>query len=487
MLSLSDNLNILVIEDNAIDFALLKRMLLSSNLNINTFYSADMISKAVTILNACDINLVLLDLSLVDTSGIESFIKIKFVTQKIPVIILTGLVDSQVAFDALKQGAQDYLIKGEFNTNTLVKSIQYSIERKNAEENLIVSKEMYRQMFYKNPFPAWIFDSKSMQILEVNDAAIEKYGYTRSEFLKVTIEDIHYAEDLPMLMLEVVRCDLAEKVAGKIWKHKRQNGSIIIVEVTYYQVSYFGKLAMQAQINDVTEKVRLQNELKLKHMQLTAAVLNAQEMERKNLGEELHDNINQILATVQISLGFALDNVDKRTELILRSIKNTSLAIEEIRKLSKALIVPGNLKELGLVTSLEEMIKDFLVLSKIKIRIYSTGFRDNNNISEKQMIAVFRIVQEQLTNILKHSNASAVTIRLNKTVKKLSLLISDNGKGFDTDAHRKGIGLNNIISRAELFNGKVEIDASPGKGCRLQVELNIKASHEPASAPSLVL
>lgn len=473
MLSLSDNLNILVVEDNAMDFALLEKMLFSSKLKIRNIYSTDMISKARKILREYDISLILLDLSLSDSTGIASFTKIKLATQKIPVIILTSLIDSQVAFEALNQGAQDYLVKGEFNTSTLVKSIQYSIERKNAEEKLIVSEEKYRQMFYKNPFPAWIFDNKSMQILEVNDAAIEKYGYDRIEFLMLTIEDIHDSEDASSLMLEIVRYDIADKVTGKIWRHKRKDGSFILVEVTYYQVSYFGELAMQAQMNDVTEKIRLQNELKLKQLQLTAAVLNAQENERKGLGVELHDNINQILATVQISLGFALDDVDKRTELISRSIENTSLAIEEIRKLSKALIIPGNLKELGLVTSLEEMIKDFLIISKIKIRIYAAGFRQNN-VGEKQMIAVFRIVQEQLNNILKHANASIVTIRLNKTEKKLSLSIVDNGNGFDTNAHRKGIGINNIISRAELVNGKVEIDSSPGKGCRLHVELNMK-------------
>ncbi|MEJ7767243.1 MAG: PAS domain-containing sensor histidine kinase [Chitinophagaceae bacterium] len=345
---------------------------------------------------------------------------------------------------------------------------------------MLLSKEMYWQFLYKNPLPALIFDNENMQILEINDAAIEKYGYSRDEFAKLNIEHLHHAEDTAALMLEIVHCDMPEQVAGKLWRHLVKGGNMIIVEVTYCQVSYFGKLAMQAQVNDVTEKVRLQDELNLKHLQLTSAVLSAQESERKGIGEELHDNINQILATVQLSLGFALDHPDKRIDLILRSMKNTAFAIEEIRKLSKALIIPGSLKELGLVSSLEELIKDFLMSSKLKIRIYSTGFQENN-VSEKQMIAIFRIVQEQLNNIIKHADASTVTIRLNKTQKKLSLLIIDNGKGFNTDSHRTGVGITNIINRAELFDGKVDIDSSPGMGCRLQVVLNIKVASQEAA------
>ncbi|MEJ7769473.1 MAG: response regulator, partial [Chitinophagaceae bacterium] len=125
MQSLSEKLNILVVEDNLMDFALIQKMLLSSNLNISNLYSADMISKSKKILKEHEINLVLLDLSLNDSTGLDSFLQIKQVTQKVPVIILTGLSDSNVAFDALKQGAQDYLVKSEFNTSILVKSIQY--------------------------------------------------------------------------------------------------------------------------------------------------------------------------------------------------------------------------------------------------------------------------------------------------------------------------------------------------------------------------
>jgi len=123
------NFNVLVIEDNPGDFYLIEQMLLSSTLMIRKIYSADRISAAIELLKTHEINLVLLDLSLPDSLGINSFLQIRHVAQKMPVIILTGLMDSEIALEALKQNAQDYLVKGEFDVKLLVKSIEYSIER----------------------------------------------------------------------------------------------------------------------------------------------------------------------------------------------------------------------------------------------------------------------------------------------------------------------------------------------------------------------
>ena len=101
---------------------------------------------------------------------------------------------------------------------------------------------------------------------------------------------------------------------------------------------------------------------------------------------------------------------------------------------------------------------------------------DLQNISEDQIedrrkLAVFRIVQEQLNNIVKHARATQVLIRLSGEQDHIVLMVADNGVGFDVGRHRKGVGITNIISRAELFDGKVEIVSSPGEGCTVTVNL----------------
>lgn len=108
-----NHLSILVIEDNPADFYLIEKMLRSSTIKVKEIHTANRISEACSLLQAHSIGLVLLDLSLPDSFGIDSFLRIKSFIQHIPVIILTGLAESTVALEALQQGAQDYLIKGD--------------------------------------------------------------------------------------------------------------------------------------------------------------------------------------------------------------------------------------------------------------------------------------------------------------------------------------------------------------------------------------
>ena len=119
------------------------------------------------------------------------------------------------------------------------------------------------------------------------------------------------------------------------------------------------------------------------------------------------------------------------------------------------------------------------MVKKMKIRLTISGV-DENALLPEQKINVYRIIQEQLNNILKHAQASSVSIELNKQREQIRLCVEDDGKGFDPRMRRNGVGISNIMSRAELYNGKVEIDSSPGKGCKLEVILNSKALPEQA-------
>jgi two-component system, NarL family, sensor histidine kinase UhpB len=473
---------ILTIEDNPSDLFLLEHMLRDSGLDIRKFYSADRVREAYGLLNEHDINVVLLDLTLPDSLGINSFIYLKPVVQKIPVIILTGMSDTNVALEAIKEGAQDYLVKGELTESLLAKAIQYSIERKRTLEDLLASEEKYRQIFYKNPYPTWIFDLESLYIMEVNDAALEKYGFSKSEFCQLTVKDLHPPGEAELFLESIGSPALAKACDRILWRHKNRSGAPMTVEITSHRIEYFGKRCMQVIINDVTERVRLEKELalqqRLKQQQITEVVLGAQERERFELGQELHDNINQILATSKLYLDVAIEEQEPRIELLAKSRNNISMAIEEIRRLSKELITPS-LNDLGLIQSIKELIRGIQVVGKIKIRLILSGF-DENSLLPEQKINIYRIIQEQLNNILKHAQASVVVIELTKVKEQVRLRIRDDGKGFDPRTRRKGVGISNIISRAELYNGKVEIDSSPGKGCRLEVVLNSKAMPEQA-------
>ena len=345
-----------------------------------------------------------------------------------------------------------------------------------AEELLKASEEKYRQLFYENPYPMLIFDIDNFNLLEVNNAALKKYGYSRNEFLNLNLKNIQINE----ILTEKIR--LSNKLSEETglfhhqWKHRKKSGEIITAEVTFLPTEYSGKKAMQAQINDITEKIQLEEELlrqqRMKQRQITQAVIQAQEKVRSEIGKELHDNINQILSTVKLYIEAAMDDEEMREELLSKSAIYLTTAIQEIRVFSKDL-GPPSLKDIGLRQSIEELIENIHMTKSLDIKFHADSVQEEL-LPDNFKLTIYRIIQEQLNNILKYAAATAVEIVLHRSNKNLYLLIADNGRGFDPSTRRRGVGITHIISRAEVFNGKVEIDSAPSKGCRLSIVFNME-------------
>jgi signal transduction histidine kinase len=134
-------------------------------------------------------------------------------------------------------------------------------------------------------------------------------------------------------------------------------------------------------------------------------------------------------------------------------------------------LVSPSAADLGIIETINDMIGDIKWAQKIDV-LFNHGGIDEAKLDYGLKLTIYRIVQEQLTNILKYAEASKINITIKKQGKKISLIISDNGKGFDPSTKRKGIGFNNIINRADVFNGKVDIQAAPGQGCTVKVEFD---------------
>ncbi len=226
---------------------------------------------------------------------------------------------------------------------------------------------------------------------------------------------------------------------------------------------------------DVTEKIQLEEKLveeKIKKQQeITTAVITAQEQERKRLGEELHDNINQVLATAKLYIESAMTDSNVRPDLLTDSKNYIVSAINGIRDLSRSLLPPS----LGVV-SLTEALYDLLeTINRTKQLTCITDCEglDETPISDKLKLTIFRIVQEQMNNVISHANAKTAIVKLINKDNHLHLSIKDDGVGFDTTQKRTGVGLQNITSRAELLNGNVVIDSVPGKGCELLIDFDL--------------
>jgi two-component system sensor histidine kinase UhpB len=264
--------------------------------------------------------------------------------------------------------------------------------------------------------------------------------------------------------------------SSAIRRHKKKDGTIIMMDIIAHDVLYENNPARLVLANDVTEKLQVEAELAnqqaLQQKLITETSIQVQEREREEIGKELHDNISQILATAKLYLQHAMKKDDLHSELLEKSQEYITLAIEESRKLSHTLIAPS-LGEITLIDAIRDLIGDIHFTTSLRLEL-NTGNFNEEGINKNIKLMFYRVVQEQINNIMKHSGAQHATIELRATAEYLLLTIRDDGIGFDTQKTPGGIGLRNISNRARFYDGSIRIISAPGKGCTLEVIIPVK-------------
>nr|WP_294904042.1 PAS domain S-box protein [uncultured Lacibacter sp.] len=602
-----NDLHILVVDDNPGDQFLIAELLNETGLQISSVEKAISVTEAVEVLKQEQVDIVLLDLSLPDSEGIETFLIVNKYATHLPVVILSGVNDINTATDAIALGAQDFLMKGEFNEKLLEKTILYSIERKRnlrelriskeryelvsratndmvwdwdvlnnkvyrneeqfvkilklpphlknegqqywisrihpdkqdflerimevlesdssishfeeeyqflrgdgvyihvldkgyavrneegkvlriigslqditenkkAEEQLRESEEKYRFFFNSIPASVFIWSLDDYRILEVNPTATANYGYSRKEFLTMTMLDIRKPSQVSSFLrfVEEVRQDSFSSV-NRLWKHINKHGDEMYMQIVSNKIQYNNKEAVMAIASNVTEKITLEERLKeerqrMEH-EIARAVIVAQEKEREEIGRELHDNVNQILASSRLYLGLVKEKEGEHRSFLNESDVLIQNAIVEIRHLSHALI-PPSMQDADLEKSINSLITIVQEGSGILVS-REVSIADKNVMSEQLKLTIYRILQEQVNNVLKYAKATALEIQLKQKACKVILRVKDNGVGFNTDHKTQGVGLMNIKTRAALQKGEVKITSSPGNGCEMIVEFSL--------------
>jgi signal transduction histidine kinase len=201
---------------------------------------------------------------------------------------------------------------------------------------------------------------------------------------------------------------------------------------------------------------------------LTEQMITVQEREREWIGRELHDNVGQVLTTVKLYLETASRQGDN--PLIPRSMQLINNSITEIRNLSHQLSAP-TLGTRSLIDSINALIDSVAFSTKLSFEFDHTGYTSRVIMSQK--LALYRILQEQLNNIVKHAAATRIWITLSQNDGNTILTVKDDGKGFDAAVQSGGMGINNIISRTKVFDGIVLMNTAPGKGCVLEVTIPV--------------
>ncbi|MDB5202697.1 MAG: Signal transduction histidine-protein kinase/phosphatase DegS [Ferruginibacter sp.] len=578
-------LQILIVEDNAGDMALIQDYLRDEFPNIQIVPARNYTQALAALKTLQSPDLILLDLSLPDNSGEDLVNGIISNCGECPVIVLTGMRDKQFGMKTLSMGISDYLLKDELTASQLHKSILYSIERNRIYNELKYSEQKYRSLFELSPTPMWVFDVETLRFLSVNEAAIRHYGYSEEEFLQATLADIRPKEDLGILEDATKEMKSNAEFQKAFARHLKKDNSIIFVDIHSNQIEFAGRKARLVLATDVTAKVKAERDLKLmesviinttdtvmitearpygkedlgivyvndaftnmtgytreevlrktprilqglktdpielermqkaiaalqpfetevinykkngdeywvniaiapvtdekgvcthwiaiekdvtdrkkEDQRVTKAIINAQEEERTQVGYELHDNVNQILVGSILALGMTKQSPSETTAWVAKARGYISDAINEIRKLSHQL-APASFEEQSLQDVMVNLVNKMNVNDQL-LPVLNLDALQQEFISDDIQLNLYRILQEQLNNIVKYSKATQLELSVYQSPSEVSMRIFDNGVGFDPSV-TKGIGLNNIRRRIESFAGTFKLHTSPGAGCEI--------------------
>ena len=425
-------------------------------------------------------DLVILDVNLPDMSGYEVCRQIRSdeFSARVPVLHLSAtLVSTQAKVAGLEGGADAYLIQ-PVEPAELLATVRALLRVRKAEETLWQSEQQYRLFFEANPLACWIFDGATGSILAVNEAAVQMYGYSRPEFMSLKVGDISRNGAVDKVPFEGPTS--TPQQAAKIQKHRTKGGNILDVEILWSPLQIAGKKAQLVIVQDVTERWKreqAQREEEVRRL-LLHRVLQAQEEERRRVARELHDEAGQLMTSLLVGLR-SIDDAKRLLQVkqqAKRLRKITSDTITELSRMARGLH-SGILEDLGLEEALRKVVDDFGSVQKVQVK-FDFGKPDLATHDNSFQLGVFRIVQEALTNIARHSQAKNVAIKFTWDKADLILSIADDGRGFEiADVIRhpsRHLGIEVMRQRATMLGGTLEIESRLEKGTRIVVRVPLR-------------
>ena len=346
-------------------------------------------------------------------------------------------------------------------------------EKKKLEESLVASELKFRNFFKLAPIPMWVVDPETNQFMSVNKAACEHYGYDESEFLNMTIYNIRKGQDFVMELEEVqrVKKEALESSLNKIRKynfyHLKKGGEKIETEVFTSPILINDRQCLLSISLDITERNQIENKI-------TKAIIKTQEDERYEIGTELHDNVCQILAAAKMSLGMIKSSLPPASiESYNKSCESILLATNEIRNLSHRL-APAFFDNTRLDVAFENLLGTFNMDERYNLSLNFDKSSLGILINQEVKLNLYRILQEQLRNIIEHAHCTEIELSVFISDDKLHMKIADNGVGFNVNEVIYGIGMANMKRRAKLFSGQLNVNSSTGKGCELMIILPVE-------------
>ena len=451
--------------------------------------------------------LVLLDVKLPDMSGHEVCRRLKAdrATASIPVLQISASFTSRNDRVAgLESGADSYLAK-PVEPDELIATIKALLRLREAEEARRETEASYDFLFERNSLPTWIIDMESLEFLAVNEAAVRHYGYSREEFLSMTIKEIRPPEDVPVVQDYIARIPNAAPNAVQ-WRHRKKDGTQIDVEVIWHELFYRGRHALLVLAKDITDRKNAEAEIEELLAREKAAREEAQAASRAKdsflaiVSHELRAPLNAILGWAAILRSPKADEATRAhaAETIERSAMVQSKLIEDL--LDSARVARGQLRlevqPVDLTAVIEAAVDVMHPAAEAReIEVHRT-FAAKTEVISGDPDRLQQIVSNLLSNAIKFTpGGGRVDIRLERADPHVRISVADTGKGIssahlpyvferfhqaDGSTTRRhsglGLGLSLVRNLVELHGGTVHAE-SPGEGygATFTVDLPLRA------------
>lgn len=451
-----DVTQILVIEDDLTFSELVQFQLSSVGFSSHNIIAVQSIEETREVAQEFTPDVILLDLNILDSNGIETYDSVIQIFSKSSVVVLSGMDDQSLALQIVSKGAQDYILKSDIKPQLLEKTIKYGVLRRKLKEDLEVSEKKYKDVFYKSPMPMFKLQGKNLEIIMANQAAHDLYEVPFGGFDELSFYEFNSIGNTPFTELESGTSFKKEFIQESL------SGKEIIVEVILNKLDSSLEMEFITQVLDRTEEIffeRRKNEV----------ISQAEEGEKKKIARELHDGLGQNMVLLNLLFQSLKPSIEQEGQY--NEVSNLlQSCIRELKEIAYSLLPPE--LENGFLNAINRFSNRINALGKINFVIeIQEGFVETD-FGSIDKFNLYRIVQEFINNSMKHAQAQVLIFEIQKTESEILITISDDGVGFDMEKVEKGLGLQNLQHRMKMSNIKGRMESIPGQGSKLIMQIN---------------
>jgi two-component system, cell cycle sensor histidine kinase and response regulator CckA len=447
--------------------------------------------------------LVISDVAMPNASGIELCRRLRADPElrAVPVLLVSALhVDDESAVEGLRAGADEYL-EAPYNPMRLIAQVSRLVERARSEEVLRESEERYRILFQSSPQPMWVFDEETLRFLAVNEAAVHHYGYSREEFLAMTIKDIRPAEDVPALLDDVGMMSRGIDVSGT-WRHRKKDGTLIAVDITSHELVFDDRPAKLVLAFDVSARKEAEEALRKSEEQLRQShKLEAIGRLAGGVAHDFNNVLTAIMGYAELTLRrMGPDNpLSRNIEEIKRAAARAGSLTQQLLAFSRKQVLQPKVLDLNhIVDEMDRMLRRLIGEDIDLVTILEPGLgqvkADPGQIEQIMMnLAVNardamprggKLTIETKNVYLDRAYAqSHLSVRPGSYVM---LAVSDTGEGMDAETRERifepffttkekgkgtGLGLSMIYGIVKQSGGNIWVYSEPGRGTTFKIYL----------------